>query len=630
MTRPPLTLAATGTGGASAGSARPRIGEILAARGVVTRDQVEACLKRQVRMQARLGDLLRMDLGVSESEVRDALEAQCAARHLDLRRAPPDPFLVRAVGLEHCLATRTLPWRRIGGATVIAAVYPDSYEAHRARYEAVFGPVMLALVTQEDLTACLARLFPAEIRQRSECRVPEAESCRSWAGEPFRAGLAATGLGLAALAISAPAAAFLLLTCVALLALTAQAGLKASAALTAHRRAEPTPHGNVLPLHPSARLRQPVVSLLVPLFHEERIADRLLSRLGRLKYPRALLDICLVVESDDVVTRKCLLRTSLPPHVRTIVVPPGSVRTKPRALNYALDNCHGSIIGVYDAEDAPCPDQIAHVVSRFAEAPADVACLQGRLSFYNARHNWLSRCFAIDYAIWFGVVLPGISRLGIPIPLGGTTLFFRRETLESLGGWDAFNVTEDADLGIRLARRGYRTELIDSTTQEEANARLWPWVRQRSRWLKGYAMTYASHMRDPRRLWRDLGPRGFLGFQVMFLGSLLQVTLAPLLWTWWLISFGLPHPLTAAIGMPGVVAATGLLIASEAVNIILAVLALRRTGQTWLLPWIAVLNPYFMLATLAAYRALAELVYRPFFWDKTEHGVALEDDRASP
>ena len=136
----------------------------------------------------------------------------------------------------------------------------------------------------------------------------------------------------------------------------------------------------MLPLHPSARLRQPVVSLLVPLFHEERIADRLLSRLGRLKYPRALLDICLVVESDDVVTRKCLLRTSLPPHVRTIVVPPGSVRTKPRALNYALDNCHGSIIGVYDAEDAPCPDQIAHVVSRFAEAPADVACLQGRLS----------------------------------------------------------------------------------------------------------------------------------------------------------------------------------------------------------------------------------------------------------
>jgi hypothetical protein len=143
-------------------------------------------------------------------------------------------------------------------------------------------------------------------------------------------------------------------------------------------------------------------------------------------------------------------------------------------------------------------------------------------------------------------------------------------------------------------------------------------------------MTYASHMRDPRRLWRDLGPRGFLGFQVMFLGSLLQVTLAPLLWTWWLISFGLPHPLTAAIGVPVIVAATGLLVASEAVNIILAVLALRRTGQTWLLPWIAVLNPYFMLATLAAYRALAELVHRPFFWDKTEHGVAIEDADPAP
>lgn len=581
-------------------------------------------------MQARLGTLLRTDLGLDDAEILAALEAQWAARRLDLRRAPPDPFLVRAAGLDHCLASRCLPWRRIGGATVIAAVYPDRYEAERGRYEALFGPLMLALASEAELLAALDRLFPADTRLRSECRVAEAESCRSWAGKGFQAGLIGTFAFVAALALAAPAAAFLGLTALALAALAALTLLKAAACLAAHRRAGPEAPRTVVPLHPPGWMRQPVVSLLVPLFREERIAEHLLARLARLKYPKALLDLCLVVESDDQVTRACLARTALPPHARVIVVPPGSVRTKPRALNYALDHCHGSIIGVYDAEDAPDPDQIALVVARFAAAPPEVACLQGRLSFYNARQNWMARCFTIDYAIWFAVVLPGIARLGLPVPLGGTTLFFRRETLEALGGWDSHNVTEDADLGIRLARRGYRTELIDSTTLEEANAWIWPWIKQRSRWLKGYAMTYASHMRAPRQLWRDLGPKGFLGFQVMFLGTLVQAALAPVLWSWWLISLGLPHPLTAAIGSSGVLAATGLLAMSEAVNLVLAVCALRRSGQRWLLPWVLTLNPYFMLATFAALRGLGELAYRPFFWDKTEHGLSpAEGDPAA-
>ncbi|MEZ5913011.1 MAG: glycosyltransferase [Paracoccaceae bacterium] len=291
--------------------------------------------------------------------------------------------------------------------------------------------------------------------------------------------------------------------------------------------------------------RLPVVSLIVPLFHERDIAARLVRRLERLDYPREFLDIVLVVEAEDDSTRRALAGAQLPGWMRVLTAPPGSLKTKPRAMNVALDFCRGSIIGIYDAEDAPAPDQIARVVQRFHERDERVACLQGVLDFYNPRTNWLSRCFTMEYAAWFRVVLPGLERLGLAFPLGGTTLFFRREALEALGGWDAHNVTEDADLGIRLARHGYRAEFLDSVTEEEANCRAMPWIRQRSRWLKGYMMTWAVHSRRPLRLWRELGTWKFLGFQVMFLGTISQYLLAPVLWSLWLWPLGYGGALSA-------------------------------------------------------------------------------------
>ena len=173
-------------------------------------------------------------------------------------------------------------------------------------------------------------------------------------------------------------------------------------------------------------------------------------------------------------------------------MPADALKTKPRAMNYALPFCRGDIVGVYDAEDRPDPGQIRAVVQHLQAAPPEVACVQGYLDFYNSADNWLSRCFTLEYAIWFRVVLLGVQRLGLPIPLGGTSVFFRRGVLEQIGAWDAHNVTEDADLGMRLARFGYRCEMIASTTWEEANCRVGPWIRQRSRWLKGYALTWAT------------------------------------------------------------------------------------------------------------------------------------------
>ena len=382
-----------------------------------------------------------------------------------------------------------------------------------------------------------------------------------------------------------------------------------------HRHAPP-----IRVVGPHDPRRRPVVSILVPLYREREIAGRLVKRLERLTYPRELLDICLIVEEDDTLTQETLSNARLPAWMRQITVPRGGVRTKPRALNFALDFARGTIIGVYDAEDAPDPDQIDRIVARFAEAPPRVACLQGMLDYYNARTNWLSRCFTIEYATWFRIVLPGMEKMGFAVPLGGTTLFFRRGVLEQLGGWDAHNVTEDADLGIRLARLGYTTELVETVTKEEANCRVWPWIKQRSRWIKGYAMTYGVHMRDPRRLWRELGARRFWGVQIVFLGTLSHLILAPVLWSYWLLAFGLPHPLAEV--MPGWVvwAMFATFLTAEAINIAVGMIAVSTPGRRFLKLWVPTLHVYFPLASLAALKGLGEIVRKPFFWDKTQHG----------
>ena len=293
-------------------------------------------------------------------------------------------------------------------------------------------------------------------------------------------------------------------------------------------------------------------------------------------------------------------------------------------MNYALPFCRGDIVGVYDAEDKPDPGQIRAVVQHLMDAAPEVACVQGYLDFYNCRDNWLARCFTIEYAVWFRVLLMGVQRLGLPIPLGGTTVFFRRTALEEIGAWDAHNVTEDADLGMRLARFGYRCEMIPTTTLEEANCHgVSRWVGQRSRWLKGYAITWASHMRDPVRLWRDLGPRGFLGFQVLFLGGITSYLAMPLFWVLWTGSLGFDLALWDHLSPPLLLAFSASMLLGPAVMLATAAVALHDSGRLRMLPWLLTLPFYWPLGALAAYRAIAEVFYAPFYWRKTEHGLHL-------
>lgn len=222
--------------------------------------------------------------------------------------------------------------------------------------------------------------------------------------------------------------------------------------------------------------------------------------------------------------------------------------------------------------------------------------------------------------------MPGIARLGLVVPLGGTTLFFKRNALERLGGWDAHNVTEDADLGVRLARHGYKTELLPTVTREEATSRVWPWVRQRSRWLKGFLVTYFVHMRDPIKLIRDVGFLRFLGLQTLFLASVSQFALAPLLWSFWVTIFGVTHPVEITLGHTMVIWLAGLFIATEIISLTLGFIATSGQGRRHLIPFVPTMMAYFCLGTLASYKAIWELVRTPFYWDKTQHGVTLQTD----
>lgn len=573
---------------------------------------LQALTRLSERPGGRLIDILLDGQLVEEEALYAALQRQTGMGRADLS-ATTDPRLIDRLGAAFCLSERILPQRSLGPATLVAAADPESFARHQTRLAQVFGPILPTLAPAARIEeALLAGRGPALARS-AETTVALDQSCRG-----FRKASRSTLrllMGVALLSLLAFRPILLVLTLWAVLSLAFSTALKlgAFAASLAKPEAEAS--------NPARLARLPVVSVMVALYRESDIAARLVKRLGRLDYPRDLLDIVLVVEEEDRMTRQALARADLPGWMRVVVTPAGRVKTKPRALNHGLTQCKGSIVGVYDAEDAPDPGQIRKVVERFAQRGPQVACLQGALDFYNPSKNWLARCFTIEYAAWFRVILPGLQRLGLPLPLGGTTLFFRRDVLERLGGWDAYNVTEDADLGMRLARHGYRTEILPSTTLEEANCHGLPWVKQRSRWIKGYMMTYITHMREPVRLYRELGPRAFAGFQILFLGSLSQALLAPVLWSLWFFCLGLGHPLSGLLGAGTLGPLTWFFMGCEAVNVATGILGLKRSGQPLSALWVPTLTLYFPMQAFAAYKAAWEMLHKPFYWDKTSHGA---------
>lgn len=542
---------------------------------------------------------------------------------IDLLETPADETLLDWFDADKLLGLNIIPWRKFGQRMVYLT---GSIEAANTP-KPPDGVMFTNLVSADPklIRQYLESHMAGELLETARNLCPEKHSCRNFHIDLLNPRLIAS-LALFILAIFLfPTVGFLGLLVWLTVANLATTLLRFSAILS-WRKDNKLPYW--LPESSSrisAHRRLMKVSILVPLFREDAVLPRLIESLELLDYPRESFEVKFLLEEVDTQTADSISKLKLPNFIQCITVPKDWLQTKPKAMNFALPHCNGEIIGIYDAEDRPDADQILKVVDHFLAAPANVACLQGYLDFYNSRSNWLSRCFTIEYATWFRVIMKGIQNIGLPIPLGGTTVFFRRRILEEIGGWDAHNVTEDADLGMRLARYGYRCEMVNTTTWEEANNVPFAWIRQRSRWLKGFAMTWASHMRDPAALFRDLGPLGFLSFHIILLGALNSFLAAPIFWALWLAHFSIPIIEVDVIPTAVWWVFTTIMVIGQIVMLSAIILAIKRKHLRHLAPYILMLPLYWPLGMLASYKALAELFFAPFYWDKTYHGRNDED-----
>jgi len=375
--------------------------------------------------------------------------------------------------------------------------------------------------------------------------------------------------------------------------------------------------------------RLPCYTVLVPLFREKRqTVSELLLSLAELEYPAEKLDGFLLVEDDDRETRSALNGLALPSWLSILLIPPGAPRTKPKALLHGLRAARGSYLTVYDAEDKPDRLQLKKASWVFMNAGPSVACLQAKLGYYNGRQNLLTRWFNLEYDDWFSLFLPGLHDLNAPIPLGGTSNHFDIDVLHRSLAWDPYNVTEDADLGLRLARLGRTTVMLESTTREEANSKLANWIRQRSRWMKGYLQTVIVHTRHPTVLYRDLGPGKFASFLAVFVGGPFVALVSPIFWVMlalWVIA----QPSWIAALFSGWIyyaSMTSFVLGTFAL-VFAALLAAVRRGDDDLASYSLLLPVYWLLISVAAYVALIELILRPHHWHKTEHGLHIMESR---
>ena len=371
----------------------------------------------------------------------------------------------------------------------------------------------------------------------------------------------------------------------------------------------------------------PIYTILVPLYKEAGVLPLLAKALGALDYPRAKLDIKLILEADDFETIKTAKALGLEGYVEFIQVPKSMPRTKPKACNYALKFARGEYLVIFDAEDQPEPLQLKKAVAMFAQCDQRTACLQAPLTYFNASENWLTRQFTIEFNMWFDLLLPTVEKLAMPIPLGGTSTHFRMDALRVVGAWDPYNVTEDADLGIRLAQKGYRCAILNSTTYEEANCELGNWLQQRSRWLKGYVQTWLVHMRKPVDLYRKLGPTGFIGFQLLIGGSIVSALAHPFVWFFAaagivingsaLSYFTSPQIPTMLLALNVVLLGGGYLI-----SVCAGIAAVQQRDAQHLVPHTFLMVFYWPLLSAGAYLAMWQFFTKPFYWEKTRHAIS--------
>jgi len=604
---------------------KERLGEVLLETTTLTQEQLRPALDLHRREGVRIGQsLVSLDL-VSEEQVAAALARQASLPYINLAQVALDGAAARRLPEEVARERRVLPLYDDGDVTVLACA-EEPIPPLLSQVEGLLGrPVRPVMVADGALEQALDTLYRDEDLRRSTTEL-RANAPRDSAHQVLSTGQKMTLLLLLAAAVFALVAApIAALTAIATLITLFYVGFclykfyLVYRALT-HTLGLETTDAEVAALDDRDL---PIYTILVPVYHEAAVFPILVKAIAGLDYPKAKLDVRVLLEEDDEETIRVARESRLPAHFSLVIVPPGGPKGKPKACNYGLIGARGAYTVIYDAEDIPEPDQLKKAILAFRKGDPSLACVQAKLNFFNRDHNLLTRWFTNEYSMWFDLFLPGLAAGGAPIPLGGTSNHFKTELLRGLGAWDPYNVTEDADLGMRMHKAGWRTAVIDSTTYEEANSRVYNWIRQRSRWIKGYVQTYLVHMRHPFALWRDLGTRGFLSFQLVVGGTFFVLLVNPLVWLLTALWFATRWAVIEQI-FPAPVFYLGA-VALFFGNFTFAYLNMAgclKRGYHGMVRY-GLLSPlYWVLMSVAAWKGFLQLFYAPSYWEKTTHGLS--------
>jgi hypothetical protein len=465
------------------------------------------------------------------------------APFLDLTKERIDTSLVQGFEAADAVRDGWLPVSRLGPDEVlVAGMYEPTKERLASIGARIGNRVAYAVTTEWDLRYALQRNFKSQLLDEAALGLwhrSEAQSARTVLYLRQKVFLGAALAVIVAALVVRPLATAQVISAVAALSFLVFVGYKFVICLYGARLEQ---HEYVTDEDVRALRDEdlPVYTVLVPAFGEANVVHQLIDNLSHLDYPADKLDILLLLEEDDDATIEAARAARPPPTVTIVIVPRGAPQTKPKACNVGLFFARGDYLVIYDAEDKPDPDQLKRAVVAFSRGDQRLVCVQAALNYWNVDENALTRMFTVEYSYWFDYMLPGLDALGQAIPLGGTSNHFRTDALRKLGGWDPFNVTEDADLGIRASALGYTVGVVNSTTYEEANNDYRNWIRQRSRWIKGYMQTALVHTRHPLSLVRVAGLRATLGFLLLIAGTPLTFLLVLPLYAVFIASLILP------------------------------------------------------------------------------------------
>ena len=602
--------------------------ELLVQSGLISQQDLELARAAKARTGSHIDEILVTQGMVSPQALRGVMAHAWGLPVLDLHTTHHDSAFMHGWSGQMMVAENWMPLRREPDGTVLVATARIPDVARRWHIESIVGsPVRFGVATSWDIRNLALHVFHAEIADEA-------------ANELFRQNPELSArivfsrgqkIGFIALIVVALVAlvfwpAIVVITAIALISVIFLAGTLFKF-LIAMRGAKFDVVERVTREQVDA-LRDtelPVYTVLVPVFREANIVGQLVGNLGKIDWPAEKLEVLILIEEEDTLTRDALAKASPPPNFHVVTIPKGSPQTKPRACNVGLFFATGEFLVIYDAEDTPDPDQLKKAYVAFRRGGEKTACIQASLNYFNADENVLTRMFTLEYSYWFDYMLAGLDAADLPIPLGGTSNHFRTSALNELGGWDPYNVTEDADLGIRASALGYRVGVVNSTTMEEANTSIPNFIRQRSRWIKGYMQTTLVHARRPRQLIHEIGLRRFLSFALLIGGTPLTFLGVLPLYVVTIFTIFIPAQVLSQF-FPVWLLWICLInfIIGNSVMVYLSMMGPYKRGTFELILW-ALLNPvYWILHSIASYKGLWQLLTKPHYWEKTEHGLTAQ------